>query len=97
MTIRIRPGIVLTHVCDQSLLVAAYEARPYCPYVTILNETGEAIWNSLMEGKNTADMIQELTDQFDIPSDTDIEKLIADYIEQLHENGYVLYEEDSSS
>ena len=97
MTIRIRPGIIMTHVCDQSLLVAAYEARSYCPYVTILNETGEVIWKCLTEKKNKSKIVHELRNLFDIPSDIDVEKLVDDYIDQLHENGYVLYEEESLS
>ena len=97
MTIRIRPGIIMTHVCGQNLLVAAYEARPYCPYVTILNETGEIIWKCLALGKSMPDIVKELQDLFDIPSDVDVEKLITDYLEQLHEKGYVLYEEESLS
>ena len=92
--IRIRPGIILTHVCDQSLLVAAYEARPHCPYVTILNETGEAIWKHLTEGKSIPEIVKDVKEAFDIPADVDVEEFINDYIAQLHENGYVLYEED---
>lgn len=94
MIVKVRPGIVLTHVCDQSLLVAAYEAREYCPYVTILNETGEVIWKHLTEGKNIPDIVKDVKEAFDIPADVNVEELIGDYIAQLHENGYVLYEED---
>ena len=95
MTIRIRSGIVLTHICDQSLLVAAYEARPYCPYVTVLNETGESIWKWLIEGKSIAEIVQSVIDQYEIPSDIDVNSMIEDYIAELHEKGYVLYEEES--
>lgn len=95
MMIKVRPGIVLTHVCGQCLLVAEFEERPYCPYVTILNETGEVIWKCLTERKSVPEIVLKLNDVFDIPSDTNIEKLVNDYIAQLHENGYVLYEEES--
>ena len=95
--IRIRPGIVLTHVCDQCVLVAAREARPYCPYTTILNKTGEIIWKCLTEGKDLTGIIEHMTKEFDIPSGTDIKQIIMDYIDQLHVNGYVLYEEDIES
>ena len=91
--IRIRPGIILTHVCGQSLLVAAYEARQYCPYVTILNETGEVIWNNLVEQKSITEIIKYVSEIFDIPNDIDVKKMINIYIDQLYENGYIIYEE----
>lgn len=94
---KIRPGIVLTHVCGESLLVAACEARPYCPYITMLNETGEVIWKCLSEEKTISDIVSQITEVFDVPSDIDVEKLINDYIDQLHEKGYVLYEEEIKS
>ncbi len=95
MTIRVRSGIILTHICGQALLVAAFEARPHCPHVTVLNETGDIIWNCLKEKKNIPDIVLTLKKKFDIPSDMNVEELIKDYIAQLHDKGYVLYEEDS--
>ncbi len=95
MTIKVRPGIILTHVCGQTLLVAAFEERAHCPYVTILNETGGIIWNCLKEKKSLPDIVLTLKKKFDIPSDTNVEELINDYIAQLYDKGYVLYEEDS--
>ena len=95
--INIRPGIISIRVCDQCLLVAGYEARRSCPYVTILNETGEAIWNCLKDGKSISDITQSITELFEIPIDIDVEQLITDFIEQLHKNGYVLFEEEKES
>ena len=94
---RIRPGIVLTHVCGQSILVSAYEARPFCPYTTILNDTGEVIWKCLSDGKSIPEIVIRMNEVFDIPPETDTEKLIREYIDQRHTNGYVLYEEDLES
>ncbi len=92
--IRVRPGVILTHVCGQTILVAAFEAQKYCPYTTVLNDTGEMIWQCLSEGKDLPSIVSLMRENFDIPKDTDVESLIEDYIRQLHDNGYVLYEED---
>jgi len=92
--IRIRPGVIITHICNESILVAALEARCYCPYTTILNDTGEMVFSGLKEGKSIAEIKQELTESFNIPADIDIEVLIKDYINQLAECGYILSEED---
>ena len=95
--IKVRPGVVLTHVCGQSLLVTAFEARSRCPYVTILNETGEIIWNCLKDKRSVPEIVLTLRNMFDIPCDTNVEELINDYIGQLFDNGYVVYEEEENN
>ena len=92
--IKVRPGVVLTHICGESVLVAAYEARRYCPYTTILNDTGDTIWKCLEDGKSLTEIIDYINEEFAVPKDTDLRKMITEYIELLHGNGYVLYEED---
>lgn len=91
--IKIRQGIILTHVYGEAILVAAYEARDTCPYVTVLNEAGERIWKDLEEGKDIPSIIRHLKEMFDIPEDTNVEELVKDYIRQLEENGYLYCEE----
>ena len=93
MKIRIRPGLVLTHVCDQSILVSAFEARDYCPYVTILNETGKYIWKKLSEGSDTEKIIQQVNEEYEIPNGTDTKELIYSYIYELKNEGYLTIEE----
>ena len=88
--IKVRPGVILTHVCGQSLLVAAYEARQYCPYITILNETGESIWKCLKKEMDVSEIAHHISKVYDIPSDINVEKLITDYINQLHKSGYII-------
>ncbi len=94
MRYKLRPGITLTHICGEAILVAAYEARQHCPYTTVLNETGEVIFNALKVGRSVKEIAAELNETFDIPEGTDVEGLCIEYIKQLHDNGYVLYEED---
>ena len=92
--IRIREGILLTHVCDQAILVSSFDSRKYCPYTTNLNDTGESIWKYLSEGKDIKEITSHLKEEFDIPKEVNVEALVKDYIDELHKNGYVLYEED---
>ena len=50
MKYSIRPGIILTNVCDEHFLVSGKEAREHCPYVTNLNDTAVYIYKKLAEG-----------------------------------------------
>ena len=88
-----RPGIVLTRICDQSILVAAYEARKYCPYTMILNESGAAIWECLEAGKDLLGIKEYLLDEFEIPNEIDLNEMVDNYINILYSNGYLLDEE----
>ncbi|MBQ6217780.1 MAG: PqqD family protein [Erysipelotrichaceae bacterium] len=94
--IRVRPGIIMTHICGRCILVAAYEERSHCPYTTILNDTGEIIWRCLSEGKEKNEIVMKLKEEFDIPSDTDVDALVREYIKQLRDKGYLLNEEDET-
>lgn len=91
--IKIRPGIVLTHVCGQGVLVSAFEVRDFCPYITLLNETGEYIWNCLENNIDVKEIVKKVRNEFDIPVNTDVEELINSFLYQLKTNGYVVYEE----
>ena len=93
--IKVRPGIVLTKICGEYILVAAHEARQFCPYTKILNDTGALIWECLTDNQSIPEIAEELKQSFDIPADINIEKIISDYLEILHANGYLLYEEDT--
>ncbi len=92
--IKTRPGIVLTHICGQYILVAAIEAQKYCVYTTALNETGAVIWKCLSDNKTVLDTAEILKNHFDIPKDVDINSVISSYINELHSHGYLIYEGD---
>ena len=88
--IKVRPGIVLTKVCDENILVACYEARQYCPYTTILNDTGAVIWEGISDNQTIAEIIEKLEEAFDIPSGTDVEGTVHECLDMLHSHGYFL-------
>ena len=45
-----RPGVVLTNICGEYMLLAAKAAREYCPYMTQLNESSAFLWRLLESG-----------------------------------------------
>ena len=45
-----RPGVVLTSICDEYMLLAAKAAREHCPYMTQLNESSAFLWRRLEQG-----------------------------------------------
>lgn len=91
---KIRPGVILINICEENILVASYDARQYCPYTMILNETGAVIWRCISKHETFPEIIRELKSEFDIPSGTDIEGAVNEYLDRLHSNGYLMYAED---
>ena len=92
--IKVRPGIILTKVCEENILVACYDARQYCPYTMFLNDTGAVIWEGISDNHSIPEIVENLEKVFDIPSGTDVEGTVHEYLDMLHSHGYLMYEED---
>lgn len=95
MKYSLRPGVVLTQICDEYLIVSAKEARQYCPSVIQINETGAYIWKMLEEGMDTNEMVMSILSEFELEEDADIYGMLNDYINTLKENGYIIEEENN--
>lgn len=89
----IRPGVVLTQVCEEYLLVATRKARGLCPYVKQINSTGVYYWTLLEQGMDGETMIREAAARYGVEPET-IRPGLERYLAQLKEQGY-LYGEDS--
>ena len=50
MTFKTRPGVVLTEIAGEFILVAAKSLQGVCPYVTQINETSAFLWRQLEQG-----------------------------------------------
>lgn len=84
-----RPGIVLTCVCDEPMLVATAEARGLCPYVKQLNSTGAYYWSLLEKGLGLEEMASEASAAYGVPQERILPGLEA-YIKMLAEAGYLI-------
>ncbi len=88
-----RPGIVMTSICDQYLLVAAEAARRYCPYVTEINETSAFLWKQLVSGADAEALKTAIFEEYDV-DDTDlVQNAVFSFIRQMTELNYLLPEE----
>ena len=62
-----RPGVILTSVCGEHLLVAAAAVRDLCPYVTEINETSAFLWRQLTSGADLDGLMAALDAEYDLP------------------------------
>jgi hypothetical protein len=90
MPYRVRPGVVLTSVCGEYLLVAAKEAREHCPYYSQIDESAAFLWRQLASGADEAALERAVLREYEI-EDPDLARLsIRRFLEKMTEVGYLL-------
>lgn len=93
MKYRTRPGVVLTTVCGENLLVAAKAARPECPYVTQINDSSAFLWRKLAEGADADGLMAAVEAEFEVDDPAVIREAVEAFIAQMLELNYLLPEE----
>lgn len=89
---KIQPGVVLTSVCGEHMLVATRLARGKCPYVKQLNSTGAFYWSLLEQGKDLEEMVAIASEAYGVDGER-IRPGLEKYIEGLRSGGYLLPED----
>ena len=75
-----RPGVVLTKIGGQNILVAAKKLQEFCPYVSQINETAAFCWRILEQGADIDILAEKLAEEYQI---SDLASLRADLSELL--------------
>ena len=91
-----RPGVVLTKICGEYLLIAAKASQSYCPYVTQLNETSAFLWNQLKEGQTLISLLDAVNAEYEADDPDIIQSAVQDFIREMQELGYLITEESES-
>ncbi len=87
-----RPGVLLTQVCGEYMLVATREARKHCTYVQQINGSAAVLWERLEQGATVADLRKALEEKYRMPG-RDIGPDILNLLRIMEEAGYLLTEE----
>ena len=85
-----RPGIVLTSICGEYVLVAAKDLLEMCPYVTQLNDSSAFLWEKLSFGADADGLFEAVQAEFDIDDPAVIRQAIEGFIRQMKEMNYLL-------
>lgn len=88
-----RPGVLLTQICGEYLLVATKAARTECPFVTILNESSAFIWRMLEKGTDLEALEAAVAEEYESEDREENRKLILALLDELDRNHYVLHVE----
>ena len=87
------PGVVLTNVCGEQLLVAAKAVAGDCPYVTQINDSSAFLWKQLEKGASADELMNAVANEFEVDDPAVIRGAIEDFIDQMKELDYLLPDE----
>lgn len=85
----IREGVLLETVCGESMLVATYKARKYCPYIFELNEASVLIWKGIQAGLDDQEIAAKASVDFEVSEEAALEA-VRTFEAHLKEHGYLI-------
>ncbi|MBQ6116867.1 MAG: PqqD family protein [Oscillospiraceae bacterium] len=88
-----RPGVVLTSICGEYVLVAAKSVWELCPYVTELNETSAFLWEHLRGGADLDGLMTALNEEYELDDPATARQAVEAFLRQMLELNYLLPEE----
>lgn len=86
---KLKEGVILTSVCDQFFLVSCSAAQDSCPGIMGINESAAFIWRQMEKGLDDGEIINALSEEYEVTDDTDVSELISSFVSVLKENGYI--------
>lgn len=97
MRLQIRPGAVVTKMCEEYLIICAREARQYCPAIMQINETGAYILKKIEEGCSEMQIIESIQSDFSTELTDEIKHSVREYLNALKSNGILMEGTDNEA
>lgn len=91
-----RPGVVLTEIAGEYILVAARALSGICPYVTQINESSAFLWGQMKNGASEDELIAAVMEEYETDDPDEVRKAISTFIKQMEKSGYLLCEEEKA-
>lgn len=85
-----RPGVVLTSICGEHILVAAKRLRNVCPYVTNINETSAFLWQRLVGGATVKQLMDAVEAEYELEDEGAALEAVNAFVNQLIELNYLI-------
>ena len=89
---RTRPGVVLTQICGEHVLVSANAVLDDCPFVTTVNEESAYLWELLKDGADEDGLMRAIESEFDVEDPAAMREAIGAFLRQMKELRLILEE-----
>ncbi len=80
---RTRPGVVLTEICGEHILVSARAIVRDCPFVTQINESSAFLWEKLRDGASEDELMTAVEKEFELEDPIALREAIGGFIREL--------------
>lgn len=87
-----RPGVVLTTIAGQNVLVAAKSLAALCPYSAQINDTAAFCWRVLEGGADMDTLMSKLSEEYEIDDPAEARSDLGQLIAQMLESNYLIEE-----
>ncbi len=91
-----RPGVVLTSICGEYVLVAAKAVRDHVSRFAQLNESSALLWRLLESGADEEALEKAVMEEYEIEDPVQARSAIQTFIEQMLQIGYLLKEGENN-
>lgn len=96
MRYKTRPGVVLTPICGEYLLISARSLLGMCPYFTQVNETSAFLWEKLIPGASREELLQAVMQEYEVDDPSAAGAAIDSFLNQMLEANYLLEEKEGT-
>ena len=85
-----RPGVVLTSICGKNILVAVKSVLDYCPYLSEINETSAFLWNHLVDGAASEELVDAINAEYEVDNLAFVRTAVESFIDQMLDLNYLI-------
>lgn len=88
--LKTRPGVVLTEIAGEKILVSAKSLQDSCPYVTQINESSAFIWHCLESGCSIDQLFENVEDEYELSKPEEAREAVLSFVRQLKDMNYLV-------
>ncbi len=86
---RTRPGVVLTEIAGEYLLVSVKALLDTCPYLTQLNESSAFLWRLLEDGADPDELAAAVAAEYELDNPEEAMEDIRGFLQEMTEMNYI--------
>ena len=87
---RTRPGVVLTEICGEYVLVSAKAITKDCPFVTAINEESAFLWTQLINGADEDELVAAVNAEYEVDSLDTLLDAIRGFLREMNERNLLI-------
>ena len=91
-----RPGVVLTEICGEHVLVTARSVMRECPFVTNVNEESAFLWRKLKYGADEEELMRAVEEEYEVEDPAELREGIRAFIERMLEFKLITEEQNET-